>query len=314
MRACLRSTLREPRGPARGQRIRDDKRICHKIVLDECLECLKPQTVGLNLPAKVAMYVLAKDKGLHQLREMRAEIERHLARVFRIIAPSKFHRERIIEAGALADKTIVLPYGLDLSLVEQVPARIKNSPVRKFGYLGTLIPSKGVEDLILAFKKMKTKGCELHIFGEAVPYHGLHDYDRRLQEMASGLPVFFHGAYQPDQLPQTLAQIDCMVLPSRWYESFGITIREALRARRPVIVSDIGAFQEVIVHYQNGLLFQAGEVFSLREMMDQIAARPDLADKLVAKEFQAESLVDHCQKLKDLYQQAIRERKAGGAD
>lgn len=298
----------------RGQRIRNDKRICQKMVLDECLECLKPQTVGLNLPAKLAMYVLSKDKGLQQLREMHAEIERQFARVFRIIAPSKFHRFRIIEAGAPEDKTIVLPYGLDLSLVENVPARPKGEPVRRFGYLGTLIPSKGVEDLILAFKKMKTKGCELHIFGEAVPYHGLSDYDRRLKEMAAGFPVHFHGAYQPNELPQALAQIDCMVLPSRWYESFGITIREALRARRPVIVSDIGAFQEAIVHNQNGLLFQAGDVFNLREMMDLLAHKPELADKLVEKEYQTESLVDHCRKLKALYQQAIQEKKAGRTD
>jgi len=289
----------------RGQRIRNDKRICHKIVLDECLECLKPQTVGLNLPAKLAMYVLAKTRGLDQLREMHKEIERQFSRVFKIICPSQFHCERIIEAGADSKKTIVMPYGLDLSLVENVPDRPKGEPVRKFGYLGTLIPSKGVEDLILAFKKMRTRGCELHIFGESAPYHGLYDYDQRLKEMASGLPVFFHGAYQPEELPQVLSQIDCVVLPSRWYESFGITIREALRAKRPVIVSDIGAFKEAIAHQQNGLLFPAGDVLELREMMDKLAQKPELADKLMEKELPIESLNDHCQKLKDLYQEAI---------
>lgn len=294
----------------RGQRIRNDKRICQKIVLDECLECLKPQTVGLNLPAKLAMYVLAKNKGLEQLREMHREIARQFSRVFKIITPSKFHQERIIEAGVEPEKTIVMPYGLDLSLVEKVSPRPPGEPVRKFGYLGTLIPSKGVEDLILAFKKMRTKGCELHIFGEAVPYHGLYDYDQRLKEMATGLPVYFHGAYQPDELPQALAQIDCLVLPSRWYESFGITIREALRAKRPVIVSDIGAFKEAIVHGENGLLFPAGDVLELREMMDKLAQKPEFAEALLEKEIPVENLDEHCQKLKQLYQMAISEKKS----
>ncbi len=296
----------------RGQRIRNDKRICHKIVLDECLECLKPQTVGLNLPAKLAMYALAKDRGLTQLREMHKEIERQFSRVYRIIAPSKFHRDRIVEAGACEKKTLVLPYGLDLSLVEKVPPLAKGAPVRKFGYLGTLIPSKGVEDLIIAFKKMKTKGCELHIFGDAAPYHGLYDYDRRLKELAAGSTVHFHGAYQPNQLPFTLAQIDCMVLPSRWYESFGITIREALRAKRPVIVSDIGSFKEAVTHMEHGLVFPAGDVFELRDMMDRLAQKPDLVAKLVEKEFSTETLPDHCSKLIGLYREAVAERRAGG--
>jgi len=293
----------------RGQRIRDDKRICQKILLDECLECLKPQTVGLNLPAKLAMYFLAKEKGLELLRQMHREIKRQFERLYKIISPSNFHKERIIEAGAPKDRVIVLPYGLDLSLVEKVPPRPKGSPVRKFAYLGTLIPSKGVEDVIIAFRKMKRKDCELHIFGKAVPYHGLYDYEERLKEMCYGLKVYFHGAYQPEELPNVLASIDCVILPSRWYESFGITIREAIRAKRPVIASEIGAFKEALRHMENGLLFPPGDVISLRERMELLAENPQLADRLVEKGIEVESLENHISKLKQIYQQAIEEKR-----
>lgn len=293
----------------RGQRIRDDKRICQKIILDECLECLKPQTVGLNLPAKLAMYFLAKEKGLELLREMHKEIKRQLERVFLIISPSKFHSERIIEVDAPREKVIVLPYGLDLSLVETVPARPKGAPVKKFGYLGTLIPSKGVEDLILAFRKMKYKDRELHIYGEAVPYHGLYDYDKRLKEMCYGLPVYFHGPYQPEELPRVLSEIDCVVLPSRWYESFGITIREAIRAKRPIIVSDIGAFREAVQHMENALLFPPGDVIALREMMERLVEKPELADKLVEKGIEVVGLDEHINQLKEIYLRAIDSKK-----
>ena len=294
----------------RGQRIRDDKRNCRKILLDECLECLKPQTVGLGLTAKLAMYVLAKERGMQYLREMHKEIERQFSRAYRLISPSQFHKERLIEAGAPPDKTVVIPYGLDLSLVENVPARPKGAPVRKFGYLGTLIPSKGVDVLISAFKKMKSKDCELHVFGEAVPYHGQHDYDQRLKEMAQGLPIFFHGAYQPDQLPEVLTKIDAVVLPSRWYESFGITIREAVRAKRPVIVSDIGSFTEAIKHQENGLVCQAGDAVSLREAMEQLVQNPELAERLVEKSMEVETLENHRAKLLELYREAVSARKA----
>jgi len=296
----------------RGQRIREDKRNCKKILLDECLECLKPQTVGLGLTAKLAMYVLAKERGMQYLREMHKEIERQFSRVYCIISPSRFHKERLIEAGAPADKTVVIPYGLDLSLVEGVPPRAKGAPVKKFGYLGTLIPSKGVDVLVSAFKKMKNKECELHIFGEAVPYHGQYDYDQRLKEMAQGLPIFFHGPYQPNQLPEVLSQIDAVVLPSRWYESFGITIREAVRARRPVIVSDIGSFTEAIKHLENGLVCQAGDAVSLREAMEQLVKSPELAERLVEKSVDVETLENHRAKLSELYRKAASARRAGG--
>ncbi len=293
----------------RGQRIRDDKRVCQKILLDECLECLKPQTVGLNLPAKLAMYFLAKEKGLELLREMHKEIKRQLERVYLIISPSNFHAQKIIEAGAPPEKVMVLPFGLDLSLVEIVPPRPKGTRIKKFGYLGTLIPSKGVEDLILAFRKMKYKDCELHIYGEAVPYHGLYDYEKRLKEMCYGLPVYFHGPYQPEELPKVLSEIDCVVLPSRWYESFGITIREAIRAKRPIIVSEIGAFKEAVKHMENALLFPPGDVITLREMMERIVEKPELADKLVEKGIEVVGLNEHIAQLKEIYLRAIDSKK-----
>jgi glycosyltransferase involved in cell wall biosynthesis len=296
----------------RGQRIRDDKRMCKKIILDECLECLKPQTVGLGFSAKLAMYMLAKERGMQYLRDMHSEIGRQFARAYKIISPSQFHKERLVEAGAPAAKTTVLPYGLDLSLVEDVPRRPKGAPVKKFGYLGTLIPSKGVDVLISAFKKIKSKELELHVFGEAVPYHGQYDYDQRLKEMAQGLPVYFHGPYQPHQLPEVLAQVDAVVLPSRWYESFGITIREAVRARRPVIVSDIGSFKEAIKHMENGLVFTAGDVISLKEAMEQLISSPALAERLVEKSIEVETLENHRDKLGQIYLEAVNARRPGG--
>ena len=173
--------------------------------------------------------------------------------------------------------------------------------MRRFGYLGTLIPSKGVEDVIRALKKMKTPGCSLHIYGEAVPYHGIVDYRQRLAEMARAADISFYGPYQPADLARVLANIDCLVMPSRWYESYGITIREAFRARRPVIVSDIGAFSEAVQDGGNGLKFPPGDVFELAERMDRIASDPALAEKFVAAGGPVESLSEHSWKLVELY-------------
>jgi len=154
----------------RGQRIRDDKRLCRAINLDECLECLKPQCAGLpGRTAKLTAYLLGKKKGKDCLRKMHDEIAELFSEVALFIMPSEFHRERMVEAGVPDMRSRVLPYGLDLSALDRVPKRPEGEPVRRFAYLGTMIPSKGVEDVIRAYKKVKIPGCSLHISGEAVP-------------------------------------------------------------------------------------------------------------------------------------------------
>jgi glycosyltransferase involved in cell wall biosynthesis len=293
----------------RGQRIRDDKRVCKRIVLDECLECLKPQCVGQNLPGKLAMYLMAKERGKQQLKDMHKAIHQYFSMLEKIIVPSISHKEKIAENGIDVDMIEVMPYGLDLSLVEKVKPREQGTPVRRFAYLGTLTPSKGVEDIIRAFKRMSAKGCSLQIHGEAIPYHGLVDYDKRLKEMAADTDISFHGPYQPEQLPDVLSGIDALIMPSRWYESYGITIREAFKAGRPVIVSDIGAFSEAVVHMDNGIKYPPGDIFALTDMMDKLASDPGLADRLVAAGGPVETLRDHREKLLRLYDSVIE--KAG---
>jgi len=287
----------------RGQRIRNDKRVCKSINLDECLECLMPQTVGLpGKTSKLVSYLLGKQKGKQILRTMHEDIKEAFRNVDCFVMPSDYHRNRMIEMGVPEDTSLVLPYGLDLSLLDSVKPREAGVPVRRFGYLGTLIPSKGIEDAIMAFKRIKTPECSLHVYGEAVPYHGITDYDKRLAELGRSADISFYGPYQPEDLPRVLENIDALIMPSRWYESYGITIREAFRARRPVIASDIGGFTEAIEHMKNGLKFPVGDVFGLAEQMDILAADPELAARLSEEGGHTESLSDHAAKLMSVYE------------
>lgn len=61
-----------------------------------------------------------------------------------------------------------------------------------------------------------------------------------------------------------------LVFPSVWYETFGLTVHEALACGTPVVVSDGCAGREAIVDGRNGLWFRSGDVADLTEKLENL--------------------------------------------
>ena len=81
------------------------------------------------------------------MRHMRETIE--LVDCF--IAPARYLRDRYRdEFGLPASKLVHLDYGFDLARLRGRRTRRTDGPF-VFGYIGTLLPAKGVQDLIRAF-------------------------------------------------------------------------------------------------------------------------------------------------------------------
>ena len=64
-----------------------------------------------------------------------------------------------------------------------------------------------------------------------------------LKEKTKSIVTFF-GAYSRFQLPLLLRGIDCIVVPSRWWENSPLVIRK-LQWHVPVVCSNIGAWSKV---------------------------------------------------------------------
>jgi glycosyltransferase involved in cell wall biosynthesis len=73
----------------------------------------------------------------------------------------------------------------------------------------------------------------------------------------------YNGSYSVDQLPQRMARVDWCIVPSVWWEIFGLVISEAWMFKRPVIASNVGGPGERITHEKDGLLFDVADA-SLR--------------------------------------------------
>ncbi len=76
-------------------------------------------------------------------------------------------------------------------------------------------------------------------------------------------------------------RVDWCIVPSVWWETFGLVISEAWMFYRPVIASDIGAMKERIRHEADGLLFPAGDSRALAETVRRAATEEGLWERLV---------------------------------
>lgn len=150
------------------------------------------------------------------------------------------------------------------------------------GFVGRLVPEKGVADLLQAFARL-TENCHLLFVGGGP----LRD---DLQQQARALGIESQVTFQPT-VPHTevadyMNCLDCLVLPSRtvpngWREQFGLVLAQAMACGVPVIGSDSGAIPEVIA--DAGLIFPEGDVAALRaaivRLRDDAALRAEFSAK-----------------------------------
>ena len=79
-----------------------------------------------------------------------------------------------------------------------------------------------------------------------------------------------------------MARVDWCIVPSVWWESFGLVISEAWMFNRPVIASNVGGPGERISHEKDGLLFDVADASSLAQTIRRACSEEGLWKRLVA--------------------------------
>ena len=136
---------------------------------------------------------------------------------------------------------------------------------------------------------------------EAQESANLRLYERALTLQSDGAPLF----------PQLLA----LLAPSVWYEGWPLVAVEAMGMGTPVIATGHGAFLEMIVHGETGLLIPRGDAHALAAAVHDLLGDPSrLAEirRKTAAEFtnRFSREVNYCQ-LRDIYADAIAQFTAG---
>lgn len=216
-----------------------------------------------------------------------------------ILTPSQFVKKILVDNGYLSCKIKVLPLGIDIG---KTPKREKNNNFLNFAYIGTVLPNKGVDILVNAFCGIDNPNIRLQIFGRMDIDFG---YAEKIKSLTEKDPrISLNKPFQVSEKDRVYENIDFIVVPSVWHETYSLVAREAMARNIPVIASENGALMELIKPFENGLLFPIGDIESLRNTMKIVIESPELVNRMKSNlsKMSFISIAQHVDELLELFQ------------
>ena len=216
-----------------------------------------------------------------------------------LIAPTEFVRRWYAAHGAPAERLLMIQPGLERAADVSRQKREPNGPVR-FAYIGGLSWQKGIHVLVEACNGVRG-AWELWIAGDESFDPA---YVARLRAQATP-GVRFLGRLTREEVWETLAQVDVVVVPSLWYETFSFIVSEAFTSGAPVVASRLGPLADRVRDGVDGLLVPPGDVVAWRAALQRLVGEPDLLAQLRANVRSPMTLEEHVDQLESLYTQLV---------
>ncbi len=179
--------------------------------------------------------------------------------VDRIITPSAFYKEKLIEWGWNPDKILHIRNFVATAQVQPAPEAGDGMV-----YFGRLSREKGLATLVRA---SAASGVPVRIVGQ-----GPQEAELRALADTLAAPVEFLGFQQGDALWSIVDSARAVVLPSEWYENGPMSVIEAFGRGKPLIGARIGGIPEMIEEGRTGWAFASGEVDNLADVMTRVSA------------------------------------------
>ena len=161
-----------------------------------------------------------------------------------------------------------------------------------FIYIGRLMAIKNVNNLLIAFSKLKAKDWGLVILGDGAEGEKLRKYvaDNNLE----GVQFIEGQAWY--NVPKFMALGDVFVLPS-YSEPWGLVVNEAMVCGMPVIVSNkCGSSHDLVKNGENGYTFNPYDTDELAGIMQKFVDESEIievfgkASKEIIKKYSPEQV------------------------
>lgn len=208
----------------------------------------------------------------------------------RVVAVSEAVAQWAMAHGAAADRTVVVPNGVDLGrfagrlgpTAARTALGLPEAPT--VGFVGSLKAWHGTASLLRAVAALRATGpnVRLVLVGDGPERAGLATL---AAELGLGEALTFAGAVPHESVPTWLAAMDVAVAP---YDDAAdcyfspLKLFEYMAAGRPIVAAGAGQLAEVLTEGRDALLYPPGDLPALTEALGRLLADPPLAGRLGA--------------------------------
>ena len=261
-----------------------------------CEECLKK---GLLCAVKNKCY---RDSRLQSLAcVISTRIHRVLGAYGKLnyICLTQFNKEKLLNLKQITEETVyVKPNFVKADPTVKINQDRKNQMI----YAGRLDKIKGVDFLLEAWKEMRDSKTQLLVYGTG-PLEG---WCKAYIESHQLKNVEMMGLVDNKEIKNILCESKGLILPTRWYEGFPMTILEAFSVGTPVLGSAIGNVGNLIKEHVNGSCFSVDNKEELLNAVKNLDVNYQKVFDYFQENYSAESNYD---KLKMIYE-GVTNRKS----
>lgn len=223
------------------------------------------------------LYDPSKGVSPHRHGVLRQLIRIIAKRAHAITAISHDTRDRARRLHGITEAITVIPIGLVPP--QALPAGREQLQMQK-GFtavsVGRLIPRKGYETLIQAWKRVPEG--DLYIIGAGPLKEKLTALIESLNLIER---VHLMGAISNPKKHQVLACADIYVSAAK-HEGFGIVFLEAMHAGLPIVAPDEGGQTDFLEHGKHALLVNSGSSDAVADAIEQLQADDELRTRMSA--------------------------------
>ena len=159
-------------------------------------------------------------------------------------------------------RSIVIPTAVEVCPLQRT---VGSGPLR-LGFIGQLIPTKGIEDLLMGFVAANVDAT-LDVAGS-----GDAGYVALLKQRFNDPRIRFVGWVSDKR--SFFSHIDLCLVPSRIFDTLPTVVIESFAHHVPVLAASIGGIPEMIVPGRNGLLANLSGAEQVASALRSVAADP----------------------------------------
>lgn len=204
-----------------------------------------------------------------------------------IVASQAIGRHMVEDFGLPYERLRFIPRGVDLEKFKFRPQTDEDSDQKTYriGIIGRITPIKGHTVFIQAIGQVIKTEPDLKlkalIIGDADK--GKEDYLVRLKQQVKKLKLTDYVDFlgRRDDIPEVLAELDLLVLPTIVPEAFGRVIIEAQAVGVPVIATRVGGIVDIIEDDDTGFLVPPEDSHSLAKAILRLIKDKRLRQRLI---------------------------------